>query len=66
MPIGFFTRTQTGALVSRMNNDVIGAQRAVTGTLGTVVSNVVVLLIMAFIAINAVGMCVTYGSVMPA
>jgi ATP-binding cassette subfamily B protein len=43
MPIGFFTRTQTGALVSRMNNDVIGAQRAVTGTLGTVVSNVVVL-----------------------
>jgi len=43
MPIGFFTRTQTGALVSRMNNDVIGAQRAVTGTLGSVVSNVVIL-----------------------
>jgi ATP-binding cassette subfamily B protein len=43
MPIGFFTHTQTGAVVSRMNNDVIGAQRAVTGTLGTVVSNVVVL-----------------------
>ncbi|MGI8711430.1 MAG: ABC transporter ATP-binding protein, partial [Acidimicrobiales bacterium] len=42
-PISFFTRTQTGALVSRMNNDVIGAQRAVTGTLGTVVSNVVTL-----------------------
>ncbi|MCU1357957.1 MAG: ABC-type multidrug transport system, ATPase and permease component [Acidimicrobiales bacterium] len=42
-PITFFTRTQTGALVSRMNNDVIGAQRAVTGTLGTVVSNVVTL-----------------------
>jgi ATP-binding cassette subfamily B protein len=40
-PIAFFTRTQTGALVSRLNNDVIGAQRAVTGTLGTVVSNVV-------------------------
>ena len=37
MPIAFFTRTQTGALVSRMNNDVIGAQRAVTGTLGSVV-----------------------------
>ena len=34
-PIAFFTRTQTGALVSRLNNDVIGAQRAVTGTLGT-------------------------------
>jgi ATP-binding cassette subfamily B protein len=43
-PISFFTRTQTGALVSRMNNDVIGAQRAVTGTLGTVVSNVVTLI----------------------
>jgi ATP-binding cassette subfamily B protein len=43
LPIAFFTRTQTGALISRMNNDVIGAQRAVTGTLGTVVSNIVVL-----------------------
>ena len=43
MPIAFFTRTQTGALISRMNNDVIGAQRAVTGTLGSVVSNVVTL-----------------------
>ena len=42
MPLGFFTRTQTGALVSRMNNDVIGAQRAITGTLGAVVSNVIV------------------------
>ena len=43
MPISFFTRTQTGALVSRMNNDVIGAQRAVTGTLGSVVSNTITL-----------------------
>lgn len=43
MPLGFFTRTQTGALISRLNNDVIGAQRAVTQTLGSVVSNVVVL-----------------------
>jgi len=43
LPLAFFTRTQTGALISRMNNDVIGAQRAVTGTLGTVVSNVVTL-----------------------
>jgi ATP-binding cassette subfamily B protein len=43
MPIAFFTRTQTGALVSRMNNDVIGAQRALTGTLGSVVSNVLTL-----------------------
>ena len=45
MPIAFFTRTQTGALISRMNNDVIGAQRAVTGTLGSVVSNVVTLVV---------------------
>lgn len=44
MPIAFFTRTQTGALISRLNNDVIGAQTAVTSTLGSVVSNVVVLL----------------------
>ena len=43
MPVAFFTRTQTGALISRLNNDVIGAQDAVTGTLGSVVSNVIVL-----------------------
>jgi len=44
MPIAFFTRTQTGSLISRLNNDVVGAQTAVTSTLGSVVSNVVVLL----------------------
>jgi ATP-binding cassette subfamily B protein len=44
MPIAFFTRTQTGALTSRLNNDVIGAQTAVTSTLGSVVSNIVVLI----------------------
>ncbi len=43
MPVAFFTRTQTGALTSRLNNDVVGAQNAVTSTLGSVVSNVVVL-----------------------
>ena len=43
MPIAFFTRTQTGALISRMNNDVIGAQRAVTDTMGSIISNVIVL-----------------------
>jgi ATP-binding cassette subfamily B protein len=43
MPVAFFTRTPTGALTSRLNNDVIGAQTAVTSTLGSVVSNVVVL-----------------------
>lgn len=45
MPVAFFTRTQTGALTSRLNNDVIGAQNAVTSTLGSAVSNVVVLTI---------------------
>ncbi len=43
MPLAFFTRTQTGTLVSRLNNDVIGAQRAFTGTLGTVVANIITL-----------------------
>ncbi|WBQ08648.1 ABC transporter ATP-binding protein [Kribbella sp. CA-293567] len=43
MPIAFFTRTRTGALVSRLNNDVIGAQRAFSDTLSGVVSNVVML-----------------------
>lgn len=41
MPLAFFTRTQTGALISRLNNDVIGAQRALTGTFGTLAANVV-------------------------
>ncbi len=39
MSLAFFTRTQTGALVSRLNNDVIGAQRAFTSTLSGTVSN---------------------------
>ena len=43
MPIAFFTRTPTGAITSRLSNDVVGAQTAVTNTLGSVVSNVVVL-----------------------
>src|SRR5690606_35022183 len=41
MPLQFFTRTQTGALVSRLNTDVIGAQRAFTTTLAGVVSNII-------------------------
>ena len=40
-PLAFFTHSQTGALISRMNNDVVGAQRALTGTLGSVASNVI-------------------------
>jgi ATP-binding cassette, subfamily B, bacterial len=48
MPLAFFTRTQTGSLVTRLNNDVVGAQRALTGTLGTIVG-------------NAIGVSVTLG-----
>ncbi|WP_433829572.1 ABC transporter ATP-binding protein [Actinoplanes sp. CA-015351] len=47
MPLQFFTRTQTGALVSRLNNDVVGAQRAFTSTLSGVLSNVIQLLLTA-------------------
>ncbi len=42
-PVAFFTRTRTGALVSRLNNDVIGAQRAFSDTLSGVVGNLVTL-----------------------
>jgi ATP-binding cassette subfamily B protein len=47
-PIAFFTRTQTGALISRINSDVLGAQSAFTGTLSTVFSNLIsVVLVLA-------------------
>src|SRR6266540_5256016 len=45
MPVAFFTRTQTGSLVSRLNSDVIGAQQALTSTLSSVLSNVVSLIL---------------------
>ncbi|MTV23955.1 ABC transporter ATP-binding protein [Nitriliruptoraceae bacterium ZYF776] len=48
LPLAFFTRTQTGSLVTRLNNDVVGAQRALTGTLGQIVG-------------NAIGVSVTLG-----
>ncbi|HEY9410441.1 MAG TPA: ABC transporter ATP-binding protein, partial [Jiangellaceae bacterium] len=44
-PVAFFTRTQTGSLVSRLNSDVVGAQQAFTGTLSQVVSNAVTLVL---------------------
>jgi len=44
MPIAFFTRTQTGALVTRLNNDVLGAQEAFTDVLSTVIGNLIVVL----------------------
>lgn len=45
MPVAFFVRAQTGSLVSRLNNDVIGAQRALTSTLSSIVSNVLSLVL---------------------
>jgi ATP-binding cassette subfamily B protein len=45
--VAFFTRTQTGALISRLNSDVIGAQQAFTATLSGVVSNIISLLLVA-------------------
>jgi ATP-binding cassette, subfamily B, bacterial len=45
MPLAFFTRTQTGALVSRLNNDVIGAQQAFTTLLSNVVGNLITVVI---------------------
>jgi ATP-binding cassette, subfamily B, bacterial len=45
LALAFFTRTQTGALVSRLNNDVIGAQRAFTSTLSSTVSNTIAVLV---------------------
>src|SRR3954452_3908281 len=54
MPLAFFTRTQTGALISRLNSDVLGAQQAFTGTLSSVVSNLlgVVLVIGAMLTLS--------------
>jgi ABC-type multidrug transport system fused ATPase/permease subunit len=52
MPVAFFTRTRTGALVSRLNNDVIGAQRAFTWTLSGVVSNVITLLLTLIVMLS--------------
>ena len=46
-PLAFFTRTQTGALISRLNNDVLGAQQAFTSTLSGLVSNAVSLVLTA-------------------
>ncbi|MGP3987836.1 ABC transporter ATP-binding protein [Streptomyces sp. 3N207] len=52
MPVAFFTRTRTGALVSRLNNDVIGAQRAFSSTLSEVFSNLVTLLLTLVVMFN--------------
>ncbi|GII23861.1 ABC transporter ATP-binding protein [Planosporangium mesophilum] len=52
MPVAFFTRTRTGALVSRLNNDVIGAQRAFSDTLSGVVGNIVALVLTLVVMIG--------------
>jgi ABC-type multidrug transport system fused ATPase/permease subunit len=52
MPVAFFTRTRTGALVSRLNNDVIGAQRAFSDTLSGVVGNLVTLVLTLIVMIG--------------
>ena len=49
MPLAFFTRTQTGALVSRLNNDVIGAQQAFTDLLSNVIGNLVTVVIVVIV-----------------
>ena len=54
MPVAFFTRTRTGALVSRLNNDVIGAQRAFSDTLSGVVGNLVTLALTLAVMLDAV------------
>lgn len=51
-PVQFFTRAQTGALVSRLNNDVMGAQRAFTSTLSGVVSNIIRLILTAAVMLT--------------
>jgi ATP-binding cassette subfamily B protein len=52
MPLQFFSRTQTGALVSRLNNDVVGAQQAFTSTLSGVVSNAIQLALTAAVMLS--------------
>jgi ABC-type multidrug transport system fused ATPase/permease subunit len=58
MPLAFFTRTRTGSLVSRLNNDVIGAQRAFTSTLSGLVTNVIQL-VLAIVVMVALAWQVT-------
>src|SRR5579859_2445853 len=49
-PIAFFTRAQTGSLVSRLNGDVIGAQQAITSVLSTLVQLILVLITMFYLS----------------
>lgn len=53
MSLRFFTGTKTGELVSRLDNDVVGAQTAITGTFVTIISNVVSLVVILFVMLRA-------------
>jgi ATP-binding cassette subfamily B protein len=61
MPLAFFIRTQTGALISRLNSDVIGAQQAFTTTLSSVVSNAISVVVVT-IAMLALSWQITLAS----
>lgn len=61
--IAFFTRAQTGALVSRLNGDVIGAQQAFTSTLSGVVGNLISLAVVLF-AITTLSWQITVGALL--
>jgi ATP-binding cassette subfamily B protein len=63
MPVAFFTRTQTGALVSRLNTDVIGAQQAFTSTLSGVVSNLISLVLVT-VAMLSISWQITLASLL--
>jgi ATP-binding cassette subfamily B protein len=62
-PIAFFTRAQTGALVTRLNSDVIGAQQAFTSVLGSVVSNGIGLVV-TIVAMAALSWQLTLGALL--
>jgi ATP-binding cassette, subfamily B, bacterial len=62
MPLAFFSRTQTGALISRLNSDVIGAQQAFTSTLSNVVSSLITL-VLVVIAMLTLSWQITLGAI---
>ena len=53
MSLRFFTETKTGELVSRLNNDVVGAQTAITGTFVTIISNAVSIVVILVVMLQA-------------
>lgn len=63
MPVAFFNRTRTGALVNRLNNDVIGAQRTFSDTFAGIINNTVTLLL-ALIAMLALSWQITVGALL--